>query len=361
MQIHLENTTWLKQHPEVAAWLKNRPIGTQRVFLEKLKSFSEHAGVSPEEWRKLDKFQARDMLWRYVEPMKATENSRARSVLIAAKSWYRNLNGETLPLDSGRGGKHQISVLQKKAGYEHIPDKNEVYRIVDMAGNLRDKAILLTFFQSGIRENALQKLPYGMVKDQLSQDVITLKITRDIDTKLAEAGISFYYTFLNGEGAQTLREYCQVFHKNSKPGAWLFYTKNRKNMSQSWLLGLMKKCIIRAGMDPKTMWVHSFRKAFRKILRKADIDDEDKEELMGHVLKGSREAYFDRCDAELLQEAYEKCNFSREVPKSEVSKLRAQLEDEQSKRSLYEARVDRLEKEQENTRQLLREMLEKKT
>ena len=351
----------MKEHPEIAAWLRDRPFNTQRGFAEKLMTFSQAMNISPEEWRKLDKFRARDLAWKYIEPLKASQSGTAMVTLSTLKSWFRNLNGEQLPLDSRRGGKHNVRVIAKKATIEHIPSKEEIYRIVDMAGNLRDKAILLMLFRSGIRVNALIRLTLGMVGEQLSQEILTLRITSDIDTKLRGAGIPFYYTFLNGEGAITLKQFCQVAHKKSKPETPLFYTSTTRHpISDTWIWRVVKKCVGRAGMDPKSMWVHSFRKAFRKVVSQASIDDDSKEEMMGHVLKGSREAYFDRTDVELLQAAYEKCHFEREVPKSEVSKLRAQLEDEQSKRSLNEARVDRLEKELQDTRQLLRGMLEKK-
>ena len=182
-----------------------------------------------------------------------------------------------------------------------------------------------------------------MVEDQLNQglETVTLRITWDIDTKLRGSDIPFYYTFLNGEAVTTLKQYCQVAHKRSKPETPLFYTKNsRVAVSESWTWRVVKKCVSRAGLDPKTIWVHLIRKSFRKTVRQADIDDEDKEELMGHALKGSREAYFDRTDVDLLKAAYEKCNFARVVPRSEVTKLRSQLEDEQSKRALNEARVE---------------------
>ena len=359
----LKHEKIMKEHPEIAAWLRDRPFNTQRGFAEKLMTFSQVMNISPEAWRKLDKFKARDLAWKYVEPLKASKSGTATVTLAALKNWFRNLNGEQLPLDSKRGGKHNVRVIAKKATIEHIPSKEEIYRIVDMAGNLRDKAILLMLFRSGIRVNALIRLTYGMIEEQLSpsQEIVTLRITRDIDTKLSGAGIPFYYTFLNGEGAITLKQYCQVAHKKSKPETPLFYTCSTKHpISETWIWRVVKKCVGRAGMDPKSMWVHSFRKAFRKVVSQASIDDDSKEEMMGHVLKGSREAYFDRTDVELLQAAYEKCHFEREVPKSEVSKLIAQLEDEQSKRSLNEARMDRLEKEGQETRQLLKEMLEKK-
>lgn len=47
----------------------------------------------------------------------------------------------------------------------------------------------------------------------------------------------------------------------------------------------------RAGFDRKTITTHTIRKAFRKIVKQTDIDDDDKEQLMGHVISGSRQAY----------------------------------------------------------------------
>ncbi len=63
---------------------------------------------------------------------------------------------------------------------------------------------------------------------------------------------------------------------------------------------------------------------------------------------------------ELIKKAYQKCNFQREVPESEVTKLRKQLEDEQGKRMLNEMRLEKLESELEATRKLLKQMLEEK-
>lgn len=351
----------MQAHPEIEAWLKNRPKNTQKGFAENLMKFSKAMGISPEEWRRLDKFEARDLAWRYIEPLVAKKPSVAVLAMTALKSWYRNLRGEKLPFDSGRGGKHNIRYIHKKASFEKIPSKQEVYQLVDMASSLRDKAILLTLFQSGIRVNALCSLLYGHVKDQLDQDIITLKITRDIDDKLRGTNIPFYYTFINGEAAETLRQYCALKHKDSKPDASLFYTrKSKKPVSQKWVWQIVKMCVARAGFDPKTMWTHSFRKAFRKIVRRADIDDDDKEQLMGHVIRGSREAYFDRRDVELIKEAYERCDFSRAVPESEVAKLRKRLEEANGKRISTEIRVDNLTHKLEALEKQIQKMMAQK-
>lgn len=333
----------MKEHSEINAWLKNRPAATQKAFAHRLMDFCKAVGVTPEEWRRLDKFEARDLAWKYVAPLTEKSSSVARQTMIALKSWFRNLNGETLPLDSGRGGKHNIRYVHKKAAYEKIPKKVEVYRIVDMTSSLRDKAMLLTLFQSGMRVNALCSLKYGDVVDQLQNDIIMLKITWDIDEKLKGSNVPFYYTFLNGEGAVTLRQYCELKHKRGDADRPLFYTVSGKPVTSGWVWQIMKMCVERAGFDPKTMWTHSLRKAFRKIVRQAAIDDDDKEQLMGHSIKGSRQAYFDRKDVDLIRKAYQKCNFNREIPESEVEALRKKSENQNHTIHDMEARITALE------------------
>jgi len=286
--------------------------------------------IEPEKWRKLDKFEARDLAWKYLEPKIRESSSVAASTLMALKSWFRNLNGEQLPLDSGRGGKHYIRIKHVKQATEHIPNKTEMYQIIDMASSLRDKALLLLLFQSGVRVNVVEHLTYGDVADQISEDLIVLKITGDLDHKLRGRDIPFYYTFLNGEGAETLTRYCKLTHKNSKPETPLFSTKGKKPITQRWVWEVVKMCTERAGFKPRTISTHTIRKAFRKIVRRTDIDDDDKEQLMGHVIQGSREAYYDKKDVELIREAYQKCNFTREILESNYVKMKNELEQLQS-------------------------------
>jgi len=200
---------------------------------------------------------------------------------------------------------------------------------------------------------------YGDIADQLNEEIMTLKITGDLDHKLRGRDVPFYYTFLNGEGAETLRNYCKLKHKTSTPDTPLFSTKGKKHVTQRWVWQVVKMCTERAGFKPRTISTHTIRKTFRKIVRQADIDDDDKEQLMGHVIPGSREAYFDKKDVELIREAYLKSNFVREAPESEVTKLRRQLEDSETKRMLQDARLETLEKQVINLIAQVKEMTEK--
>jgi hypothetical protein len=81
------------------------------------------------------------MAWKFVQPKIAEHSTVAKNRLTALKSWYRNKDGEQLPFDSERGGKHYLHLRHKKVAFEHIPNNKEMFQIVDMASSLRDKAI----------------------------------------------------------------------------------------------------------------------------------------------------------------------------------------------------------------------------
>lgn len=351
---------WIEEHPDVEAWLKDRPSNTTRIFARELKTFCDELAISPEDWRNLDKFVARDLAWKFVSTKIKSNPSVAMTVLASLKSFYRNKNGEALPFDSERGGKHYFHMTSKKAALEHIPNKTEMYQLIDMASSLRDKAIMLFLFQTGVRVNVIQHLKLKDVVDQLDKDTIALKITGELDHKLRSRDIPFYYTFLNGEGVATLKRYVALAHKQRSLDAPLFSTSGHEAISQSYVLRIVKNCCRKAGLNPSTIWTHTIRKAFRKIVRQTDMDDDDKEQLMGHVIKGSRQAYYDNKDADVILEAYQKCNFSREIPKSEVSKLRLQLEAEQSRSAGFEGRVNNLEVQLASLTKTLKELAEKK-
>ena len=75
----------------------------------------------------VNKFTARDLAWKFVKPKISEHSAVAKNTLASLKSWYRNKNGEQLPFDSGRGGKHYLHVRIKKASTEHIPNKKEMF------------------------------------------------------------------------------------------------------------------------------------------------------------------------------------------------------------------------------------------
>lgn len=319
---------FMNSNPRVREWLGNRPKGTRIVYGLALARFCKFSHITPEQFQSMDRKQARDIAWSYVKTL-FDRPSVANVVISALKSFYRNHDGEKLPFDSHRGGKHYFNYLRrKKAAYEHVPTKKEVYEIVDMATSLRDRAILLILFQSGMRVNAVCRLTCGMVRRQLQENKVPLRlrITDEIDTKLQGYSIAFYDTFLQKEAVGALKKYCELKHQNSNDDTPLFLNRNGEPMTPVLIWANFKKNVRKSGLDPKTIWIHTIRKAFKRVVRHAPIDDDDfKEAIMGHVIPGSRENYFSRNDIEEIEAEYMKIDFSREGKGADLEPLQKGL------------------------------------
>jgi len=339
---------FMQQFPQVSEWLKDRPISTQIKYGSALKHFCDSANISPIEFQDLKQKTARDLAWSYIKEFKGAYPAKATSDLAALRSFYRFKDGETLPFDARKGGKHYIQLYRKKAKFEKIPNKAEVYRIIDAATGLRDRAMFLLLFQSGCRLNVLLHLKVGHVRNQLYPNIqvpFRLKITDELDVKLRGYGLSYYWTFLAGEAVQALRQHCDMFHKNSSDEDFLFLSKTGRQLDKVHIWRTFKRIVRRSGFDPKTLWVHSLRKAFRKVVRTSPIDPDFAEAMMGHLLTGSRENYFDRHDIDQLAEEYMKINFSREVPSNNHSKMRSDMEQLQAQNLSLAGMIEELRRE----------------
>jgi integrase len=262
--------------------------------------------------------EARDAAWSYIRTFQ--EKSSVMSLIMAAlKSFYRNKDGDTLPFDSRRGGKHFFNGLRRKRlATEHVPSPDEVYIIIDQAKRLRDKAMFLVLFQSGIRVNGLCRLTYGMVREQLEQNKIPLRlrITSAIDTKLEGYRLNFYDTFIGKEAVDMLKRYCEKAHKESSDDVPLFVSSmTKRNLTTAGVWLRFRKCVAKAGFQKGTIRVHTLRKAFNTQVIRSNISRNYGELLMGHVLAGSQENYVSRQSmVDDIAEAYMKIDFSPTQP-----------------------------------------------
>ena len=292
--------------------------------------------ASPGRFLELEPLEAKTLIRRVVHRLEDEEHYQgARMALSFAKNFYNYHN-----IDLGREIKFKRSELPKrrlkKIHFEVIPDNPDVYKMADAALGLgykdnvknkflglRNRAIILCLWQSGVRGSALCRFTFGMVKKHLYPTVkvpIPLRITDRIDTKISQYGLGYYYTFLAEEAAKALRAWldARIEAEAPKDKAPLFTvfdmdrnTISDKPMRRGMVLNAVKTAAGRAGLNPDGIWSHCLRKSFRKVLnRNYHMDEDTKEALMGHKLPGSRGNYFDYHDIKEIAEKYMKCDFT---------------------------------------------------
>ena len=181
------------------------------------------------------------------------------------------------------------------------------------------------------------KMPQGTIGPDLLYPTVRvpvyLKITNQMDTKLSGYGLDYYYTFLQREAAEALRDYIDWREKNigeMKDRDLLFgparrFAKN-KHTEPDRILALVKAAARSIGLDPKSVWTHTLRKSFRKVLNATpDLDEDTKEALMGHSLPGSRGNYFDIHDLDEIASKYSKANFGPETGNGRLRVVEGEL------------------------------------
>ena len=275
---------------------------TRRLYLYGLGYLMQYAGISSaKELLELDLSEAKRLVLAAAHS-KANEGNPAmgQSIIVAAKSFFSFYDKELRIKRT-----ETIKRPPKKVLIQYVPTAQEVYRIADHANNLRDRAVILCLWQSGVRANCLCKWTWSLVEpylyraeetlEQLGSDVfkikngiivpVPLKITWQMDSKLKGYGLGYYYTFLGYEAAKALKDYLDWRLANGwkpQPNSLLFVPGEvgnpRRGRGKSWnykvwknkeftvwhIWEIIKRAVKNAGFNPETIWTHVLRKAFRK-------------------------------------------------------------------------------------------------
>ena len=320
----------LLKHPHVASWIRRYHEGdSQESYARALERILHGAGLTVDGFLALSSDDAKKIVFSIADAEKKRgKHAQARKTIITAKGFFE-ANKKTFELDR-LDKKRYYSIPRKKVIDEIIPNKEQVYRMADaslsLKAGLRNRAMLLCLFQSGVRPGCLCRWTYRLIRDQLYPEVkvpVKLVITSETDTKLQSYGLDYYITFLQRDAAEALKSYLdnrigqgRTF-KDDDP---VFVTESTASRGESLstpnIWEVVKRVSSAAGIDSHGMWSRLLRKSFRKVLNQSDIDEDTKEAIMGHKLLGSRGNYFDSHDHDEIASKYMRCQFGRSTPGS---------------------------------------------
>ena len=191
--------------------------------------------------------------------------------------------------------------------------KEAVLKVLDnkhQRNKLTIKALMLFIKDSGLRVSDVRRLNYGDIAKQLEngETIVQLNIITEKTNLLSK-------TFIGDEAIQALKEYLEARKqgstdsRNVKPeiitkDSPLFkvWTKGEiKRYSRHSLSSLMREAFTNVNED--RMSAHSLRKKLQTDLEKAGINSNWIDQILGHQLINSRDAYSLPTDEE-LKDAY---------------------------------------------------------
>jgi integrase/recombinase XerD len=198
----------------------------------------------------------------------------------------------------GRSALPKPKVVNKRM----ILSNMDVKRLVDHASTVRDRAIILTMFQSGIDVSTLCSLKYGDVAEGLAKNEHPLRLNLYRPKTETE-----YYTFLGGDAVKAIRAYLNDLKAKGikiTSNTPLFLKASHKTMKCEGLTpnlvqNMLREVAVKSGLvdenlngrDFNPLSPHALRESFASIMINKGVPDTIVDFWLGHEIGEMAEAY----------------------------------------------------------------------
>lgn len=327
-------TAWTSGYPSIQKLLDHLRRYTQsessrEKYLQVLYRFCLWTGHTISELVSMDKNRVESLIQRFIDELATMDRSRSylNSLIKRLKTFFRVNGYEKLKVAS-----YFLPTRYRKRG-EYIPSKSEVFAMADAAGGLRNRAIILVLWSSGLRVSTLCAENYGDVAEELEagEPYVMIPIYPEMKERVPDSckGKIPYRTFAFSEAGAALRSYLldreekygQISHEaplfHSDWTLWPREGWSGKRLGRRGVGLVVKESARLAGIrDWKHVTPHCLRKAFEMVLVSPTVDggrlDKGTQEFfMGHILPGTQDVYYDKTKIDFHREEYAKLDFSR--------------------------------------------------
>jgi len=322
---------WKSKHKSVQNLLDHlgrfgKSESSKEVYLNQLRRLCQWLKLDPDQLASLPKHKVEMSVQRFVDQTADLNRSRAyvNSMIKRFRTFFR-VNDRSPKL-------HAYSIPPRyRKRPEYIPTISEVRAMAIAAESLRNRALILVAWSSGVRVSTLCALNYGDIANDLNAGCASVRIPiyPDMKRRLPDAckGNIPYYTYICREAVEALRMYPQdriekygpldsefpLFH--AEWNLWKRKERSDKRLGRRTVAKVIRRAAKRAGISQWTFITpHTLRKAFESVLRNPTVDggrmDKGTQEfLFGHILPGSQDAYYDKDKIDFHRNEYEKLNF----------------------------------------------------
>lgn len=205
---------------------------------------------------------------------------------------------------------------------EYIPQKSEIYRMVDISGSIKYRAIILMIFSSGISTSGLLALQCKDVKHELITAYENIKIPACSKTKQ-------YYSFICKEATDALKLYLLTKHgkygrineedplfssdynqyeKSLRPSKTMTPRQIQKTIKNSAKLAHVKRW--------EDVTSNALKKSFKSIIQDemiggGHLDQDSIAFFLGRPSSISQQDYFNPVKIEDMRQKYSRLKFGR--------------------------------------------------
>ena len=269
---------------------------------------------------------------------KGTSDKRANVTVNSIRSFYATF-GVTVRM-KGRHALPRPRVENKRM----IVAAEQVKILVDHARTPRDRAIILTLFQSGMDVSTLCSLEYRDVAEALKKDEQPIKL----ELFRKKSGTE-YYTFLGKDAIEAIRAYLADMKSRGRKFKYetSLFLKERGNtgLTTNLVQNMMRTVALKSGLIDEEnngkafnpLGPHSLRESFGSIMINSGVPDTIVDFWLGHTI-GEMAAAYKGVQFESLKQIYLKRETLISISTSKVDvkeiedKLRGEVE--QSKKEL---------------------------
>ena len=179
-----------------------------------LSRFCRFVGVDdPDDLVRLSPQKASRLVQEFIDHLRERDLSiRYVNICLAYLKTFFRVNGFKNSRELEVERYFQPSRYMKRE--EYIPTPEEVYRMAYASGSVRNRALILALYTSGLRNSTLRALLYRDVKEELEAGLDIIKVPvypemKKVDPSACKGNIP-YYSFLSKEAAQAPVSYTHL-------------------------------------------------------------------------------------------------------------------------------------------------------
>jgi integrase/recombinase XerD len=229
---------------------------TKNVYIAWVRRFAEHYHRPPE---RMGKKEVRAFLVHLLEERKLSRSSVVQAY-CAIRFFYVHVVHRAFELED-------VSFPKRKRTLPLVLSESEVKRLLDAAETLRDQAMVMTLYSSGLRLGELLNLH---VKD-IDSSKMQIRVRQGKGVKDRNVILS-----------QTLLETLRRYFRRYKPEKWLFYGETPQHrLHERVVQKMVRRLSQKAGLRPGVT-CHTLRHSFATHLLEHGTELPYIQELLGH-------------------------------------------------------------------------------